>query len=520
MTSSKLAAEADRGRAVTAMADGARETVAQLFAAGRIDAVIAMGGGAGTAIGTAAMRALPLGIPKVMVSTLASGDVRGFVGVKDIMMVPAIVDISGLNRISRGVFARAAAAVCGMVDARVPEGQDAPLITASMFGNTTKCVEAARAIVEAAGFEVLVFHAVGTGGQTMESLIEAGHVAGVLDVTTTEWADELVGGVMSAGPTRLEAAARTGTPAVIAPGCLDMVNFWEPHTLPEKYRGRRIYQHNPKQTLIRTDPAENAELGRIIAGKLNLSIGPVAVYFPLQGISVVSAPGAPYHWPEERQTDERREFRDAAGWTGEGASRAWHVHGNRVPHCRRRGRNLAGALGRCCGKRPDHVGRTPRCRRATRADGTPIAAQCACSRCGTRVHRSGARGAPDLLGAPAARLSGRPDRAQRALRPPSSAIPRRRRVAVPSSVQSEPRRAGHQLSRGCRSPSSWWQAAAARSVESSPELVLAFPVLDRGAGPREHHVLVLDVLGKNLSRVEVLDDFAADHRGEHEYADR
>jgi uncharacterized protein (UPF0261 family) len=294
----KLAGEADRGRAVTAMADGARETVAQLFAGGRIDAVIAMGGGAGTAIGTAAMRALPLGIPKVMVSTLASGDVRGFVGVKDIMMVPAIVDISGLNRISRGVFVRAAAAVCGMVDARVPEGQDAPIITATMFGNTTKCVEAARAIVEAAGFEVLVFHAVGTGGQTMESLIEAGHVAGVLDVTTTEWADELVGGVMSAGPTRLEAAARTGTPAVIAPGCLDMVNFWEPHTLPEKYRGRRIYQHNPKQTLIRTDPAENAELGRIIAGKLNLSIGPVAVYFPLQGISVVSAPGGPYHWPE------------------------------------------------------------------------------------------------------------------------------------------------------------------------------------------------------------------------------
>ena len=294
----KLAGEADRGRAVTAMADGARETVAQLFAGGRINAVIAMGGGAGTAIGTAAMRALPLGIPKVMVSTLASGDVRGFVGVKDIMMVPAIVDISGLNRISRGVFVRAAAAVCGMADARVPESQDAPIITATMFGNTTKCVEAARAIVEAAGFEVLVFHAVGTGGQTMESLIEAGHVAGVLDVTTTEWADELVGGVMSAGPTRLEAAARTGTPAVIAPGCLDMVNFWEPHTLPEKYRGRRIYQHNPKQTLIRTDPAENAELGRIIAGKLNLSIGPVAVYFPLQGISVVSAPGGPYHWPE------------------------------------------------------------------------------------------------------------------------------------------------------------------------------------------------------------------------------
>ena len=181
----------------------------------------------------------------------------------------------------------------------MPEGQDAPLITATMFGNTTKCVEAARAIVEAAGYEVLVFHAVGTGGQTMESLIEAGHVAGVLDVTTTEWADELVGGVMSAGPTRLEAAARTGTPAVIAPGCLDMVNFWEPHTLPEKYREP---PHLPAQS--ETDADSHRRLRRTPSSgessptKLNLSIGPVAVYFPLQGISVVSVPGGPYHWPE------------------------------------------------------------------------------------------------------------------------------------------------------------------------------------------------------------------------------
>jgi uncharacterized protein (UPF0261 family) len=281
-----------------AMAEGARAIAMRLHENGELDAIIAMGGGAGTSVGTAAMRALPLGVPKVMISTLASGDVRGFVGVKDITMIPAIVDISGLNRISRGVFTRAAAAVCGMVEARVPESDDKPTIVASMFGNTTKCVEAARAIVEREGFEVLVFHAVGSGGQTMESLIETGEIAGVLDVTLTEWADELVGGVMSAGPTRLEAAARTGTPAVIAPGCLDIVNFWEPHTLPEKYRGRRIYQHNAKQTLVRTDPDENAQLGRIIASKLNRSIGPVAVYLPLGGISVISAPGGPYHWPE------------------------------------------------------------------------------------------------------------------------------------------------------------------------------------------------------------------------------
>ena len=293
-----LVSEADRGRAVTAMSRGASVVAQRLLERGELDAVIAMGGGAGTSIGTAAMRALPLGIPKVMVSTLASGDVRGFVGVKDITMIPTIVDISGLNRISRGVFTRAAGAVCGMVESSVPPGDDKPTIVASMFGNTTPCVEAARAILEKAGFEVLVFHATGSGGQTMESLIEARQVAGVLDVTTTEWADELVGGVMSAGPTRLEAAARTGTPAVIAPGCLDMVNFWGPETIPERLSGRRLYRHNEKQTLVRTTPDENAELGRIIAGKLNASTGPVAVYVPLRGISVISAEGKPYHWPE------------------------------------------------------------------------------------------------------------------------------------------------------------------------------------------------------------------------------
>jgi uncharacterized protein (UPF0261 family) len=294
-----LVTDNDRGRAVIAMADGAAVIAQRLLNNGELDAIIGMGGGAGTSVGTAAMRALPLGIPKVMVSTLASGDVRGFVGVKDIMMVPAIVDISGLNQISRGVFARAAAAVCGMVEAVVPEGAgDRPTIAASMFGNTTKCVEAARSIIEAEGYEVLVFHAVGAGGQTMESLIEAGHIAGVLDVTLTEWADELLGGVMSAGPTRLEAAARTGTPAVIAPGCVDIVNFWGPETVPEHLRNRRIYQHNAKQTLVRSDVDDNAQLGRIIAGKLNQSVGPVAVYLPLKGVSVISAPGGPYHWPE------------------------------------------------------------------------------------------------------------------------------------------------------------------------------------------------------------------------------
>ncbi|MCC7007420.1 MAG: Tm-1-like ATP-binding domain-containing protein [Acidobacteria bacterium] len=296
-----LVAESDRGHAVTVMTNGMREVVLRLHAEGKVDAIIGMGGGAGTAVATAAMRALPLGIPKVMVSTLASSDVRGFVGVKDITMMPTIVDISGLNRISRAVFTRAAGAICGMAEAKVPPAADKPLVAASMFGNTTKCVEAARAIIERAGFEVLVFHATGSGGQTMESLIEAGDIAGVLDVTLTEWADELLGGVMSAGPTRLDAAANAGVPAAVAPGCLDMVCFWKPDSIPEKYRNRKIYIHNPNITLIRTTPEDNVELGRIIAGKLNASTGPVAVYFPLRGLSVVSTTGGPYSWPEADQ---------------------------------------------------------------------------------------------------------------------------------------------------------------------------------------------------------------------------
>jgi uncharacterized protein (UPF0261 family) len=295
---SDLVARNDRGTAVSAMSKGAEQIAQRLYQSGQLDAIIGMGGGAGTSVGTAAMRALPLGVPKIMVSTLASSDVRGFVGVKDVCMMPAIVDISGLNRISRGVFARAAGAICGMVETRVSEAADKPMIVASMFGNTTKCVEAARAIVEREGYEVLIFHAVGSGGQTMESLIEAGLVEGVLDVTTTEWADELGGGVLSAGPHRLEAAAKTGTPAVIAPGCLDIINFWGPETIPERYKNARIYKHNERQYLVRTNIEQSAELGRIIAGKLNASAGPVEVFVPLGGISVISSPGGPYHWPE------------------------------------------------------------------------------------------------------------------------------------------------------------------------------------------------------------------------------
>lgn len=292
-----LLARKDRGESVTAMTQGAAAILTQLHRQGRIHGVISLGGGGGTAIGTAGMRALPLGFPKLMVSTLASGNVAPYVGVKDIVMFPSIVDVAGLNRLSRELLARAAGAIAGMVEAKAVAGVDKPLIVASQFGNTTKCIEQARKVLEAAGYEVLVFAAVGTGGRTMESLIESGLVSGVLDITTTEWADELVGGVLTAGPNRLEAAAKAGVPAVVAPGCLDMVNFGPRDSVPAKFNGRLFYQHNPQVTLMRTTPEENVQLARIIAGKLNASKGPVEVLLPLKGISVISAAGQSFHLP-------------------------------------------------------------------------------------------------------------------------------------------------------------------------------------------------------------------------------
>ena len=292
-----LVARRDRGEAVQAMSQGAPVVLARLAQAKQIDGVISLGGGGGTAISTAAMRALPIGFPKVMVTTLASGHTAQYVGVKDIVLFPSIVDVAGLNRISRQILTRAAGAICGMVEAVPPRAEDKPIIVASQFGNTTACVDQARRILEAAGYEVLVFHATGVGGRTMESLIESGLAAGVLDITTTEWADELVGGVLSAGPTRLEAAARNGIPAVVAPGCLDMVNFHGPESVPARFQGRTFYPHNPQVTLMRTTPEECTQLGRIIAGKLNASTGPVTVLIPRRAISVISAPGQKFHDP-------------------------------------------------------------------------------------------------------------------------------------------------------------------------------------------------------------------------------
>ena len=290
-----LVARQDRGEAVTAMAGAAAALLSQLASEGRVQGVISLGGGGGTAIGSAAMRALPIGFPKVMVSTLAAGNVAPYVGTKDIVMFPSIVDVSGINRISRVLLARAAGAICGMVEAEPAAGQDKPLIAASMFGNTTACVNAAKQILEDAGYEVLVFHSTGMGGRIMESIIESGMISGVLDVTTTEWADELVGGVLGAGPARLDAAGKGAVPAIVTPGCLDMVNFGERASIPAKFADRLFYQHNPQVTLMRTTPEECAELGRILAEKVNAYLGPVTVLLPTKGISIISAEGQSFH---------------------------------------------------------------------------------------------------------------------------------------------------------------------------------------------------------------------------------
>ena len=290
-----LMSKQDRGECVVAMTQAAPAFVAKLVAEGRIHGIISLGGGGGTAIGTAAMRALPLGFPKLMVSTLAAGNVAPYLGTKDITMMPSIADVAGLNRLSRVIFTRAAGAICGMVAVTPEVGAAKPLIVASQFGNTTTCVTEAKKVLEAAGYEVLVFAATGTGGRIMESVIESGIVAGVLDLTTTEWADELVGGNLNAGPTRMDAAAKANIPVVVAPGCLDMVNFGEMAAVPAKFAGRNFYIHNPQITLMRTTAEECRQLGEIVAKKANAYTAGTAIMIPTKAISVISAAGQPFH---------------------------------------------------------------------------------------------------------------------------------------------------------------------------------------------------------------------------------
>ena len=287
----------DRGEAMRVMTAGAPAVVAGLHERGRIDAVLGMGGTGGTTVVTAAMRALSLSVPTVCVSTAAAGDVGPYLGTRGITMIPSIVDVAGINRISRIVLTRAAAAVCAMAASSPPPDEaDRPVIAASMFGNTTECVDACRERLTAQGYEVLVFHATGTGGRTMESLVRDGLVDAVLDITTTEWADTVCGGVFDAGPERLDAPGQMGIPHVIVPGCVDMANFGGMDTVPERYRqaGRTFYEWNPSVTLLRTDAEENRRMGEVFARKASAATGPVAFLVPLRGVSILDGDGQPF----------------------------------------------------------------------------------------------------------------------------------------------------------------------------------------------------------------------------------
>lgn len=297
-TLGELRAGNDRGRAMDVMTAGARTLTARLHRDGRFDGVLGLGGGGGSTIISAAMRELPVGVPKLLVSTMASGNTAPYVDVKDITMMYPVVDIAGLNTLSRRMLMNAAGAICGMV--QTPRGNDdrtRKVIAATMFGVTTPCVTHARKRLEDAGYDVLVFHATGSGGRAMEGLVADGYVDAVLDVTTTEWCDEVVGGVLSAGPDRLGAAARTGVPQVVSVGALDMVNFGAFDTVLPQFASRTFYRHNATVTLMRTTPAECEEIGRRIADKLSMAVGPVVLLLPLRGVSMIDAVGQPFHDP-------------------------------------------------------------------------------------------------------------------------------------------------------------------------------------------------------------------------------
>ena len=294
-----LAEAGDRGAAVSAMAAGAAAVAKRLHEVGRLDGIASVGGSGNSSIAAAAMRALPVGVPKLIVSTVASGDTRPYMGASDVTMTYSVVDISGINQISARILTNAAGAIAGMVNAQAPPLESAkPLITASMFGVTTPCVTRARERLEELGYEVLVFHQTGTGGESMEELMRAGYIAGSLDATTTELADELVGGVLAAYPGRLEAAGELGLPQVVSLGALDMVNFGPRESVPERFEGRNLYVHNPTITLMRTTPDESRELGRRIGRKLSGAKGPTALFVPLRGVSMIATEGQPFHDPE------------------------------------------------------------------------------------------------------------------------------------------------------------------------------------------------------------------------------
>ncbi|MFF2445542.1 Tm-1-like ATP-binding domain-containing protein [Neobacillus sp. NPDC058068] len=302
-TIDELRQKNDRGYAVSVMTNGIASIVKKLVEDDQVAGVFGMGGTAGTTVGAAAMRSVPVGIPKLIVSTVASGNTRPYVGEKDIMMMYSIVDIAGINSLSARILRNAANALSGMVignSVAIVDGGK-PMIGATMFGVTTPCVNQTREILEQNGFDVLVFHATGAGGDAMENLINDGFIKGVVDITTTELADGLVGGIFSSGENRLEIAGMKGIPQVVSVGALDMVNFGPPETVPEKFKGRKFYQHNPTTTLMRTTVEENFILGETLARKLNKSTSPTVLVFPKGGVSLLDKSGQPFEGIEERQ---------------------------------------------------------------------------------------------------------------------------------------------------------------------------------------------------------------------------
>ncbi len=286
---SELRKEHDRGHAVAVMSEGAGKVVNELFHREKFDGIIGMGGTAGTTITTSAMRDLPFGLPKICLSTVAAGNVAPYVGISDIVMFPSLTDISGINSLTEISISNAAGAMVGMMDASRASGGGRPVVAISMFGNTTACVNMCREQLEQLGFEVLVFHATGTGGRVLEKLVAEGAVQGVLDITTTEWADTICGGVFDAGSTRLDAPGSRGIPHLIAPGCLDMCNFGAPATVPDRYKDRLFYQWNPNVTLMRTTAAENQQMGEIFAEKANAAPKTTAFIVPLKGFSILDS---------------------------------------------------------------------------------------------------------------------------------------------------------------------------------------------------------------------------------------
>jgi uncharacterized protein (UPF0261 family) len=293
---SRLAATKNRAQAIEAVTKGAQVLLRQLLTSvGRVSGVIGMGGGGGSYIVLKAMQVVPFGIPKICISTLAAKDVTHLVGIKDIMLIPSVVDVAGKNSILLTLVRQASLAMDAMTKDAGEPPKSKMRVAISMFGNTTPCADVCISLLSEKGFEVFPFHANGSGGRAMEELISGGYFDAVLDLTTTELADEFCGGICSAGADRLSAAAKAGIPQVVVPGCIDMVNFGAPETVPLRYHDRLVHHWSPDVTLMRTNFTENMELGNQLAERVLASEGPVAVFLPLRGLSEIDREGSPFH---------------------------------------------------------------------------------------------------------------------------------------------------------------------------------------------------------------------------------